>query len=93
MAALLEVARPHAAVLPPAAVYLGLAFGVCAGSSLFLTAATSGPLAQSLVERARLVDDHGQPLHFGFRTFLPVGILSFCVILAVGLVATLLLAG
>jgi hypothetical protein len=46
MAALLEVAPPLVDEVGPAAVYVGLAFGVCAGSSLLLTAATSGPLAQ-----------------------------------------------
>jgi hypothetical protein len=42
MAALLEVAPPLVDEVGPAAVYVGLAFGVCAGSSLLLTAATSG---------------------------------------------------
>lgn len=87
MAAMLEVGRPLADTLPSAAVYLGLAFGVCAGSSLLLTAATSGPLAQSLVERAAITDDQGAPLRLSFQGFLPVGALSFVVILAVGLVA------
>jgi hypothetical protein len=70
-------------------VYVGLALSVCAGSSLLLTAATAGPLMQSLVERAGLRDVHGQPLVFGFKEFLPVGLLGFCVILAVGIARTL----
>lgn len=86
MASLLEVADALARVHPPNAVYVGLALGVCAGSSLFTTAATSGPLAQALTERADLRDADGNPLRFGFVEFLPVGILSFVVIetIAVG---------
>jgi Na+/H+ antiporter NhaD/arsenite permease-like protein len=80
MAALLEVADALVRVHPPNAVYVGLALGVCAGSSLFTTAATSGPLAQALTERADLRDAEGRPLRFGFVEFLPVGILSFVII-------------
>ena len=93
MAAMLEVGRPLTETVPPAAVYVGLAFGVCAGSSLLLTAATSGPLAQSLVERAAITDDRGAPLRLTFQGFLPVGALSFLIILAVGLGAVGWLAG
>ncbi len=82
MAALLSVADSLAQRLPPAAVYVGLALAVCAGSSLFLTAATSGPLAQALTERAMLRDPNGRLLRFGFFEFLPVGLLSFALILA-----------
>jgi Na+/H+ antiporter NhaD/arsenite permease-like protein len=86
MAALLEVADVLAQKHPPNTVYVGLALGVCAGSSLFTTAATSGPLAQALTERADLRDAEGNQLRFGFVQFLPVGILSFIVIevIAVG---------
>ena len=74
-----ELARQH----PPNTVYVGLALGVCAGSSLFTTAATSGPLAQALTERADLRDSEGRPLRFGFTEFLPVGVVSFVVIEAI----------
>jgi Na+/H+ antiporter NhaD/arsenite permease-like protein len=86
MAALLEVADVLAKEHPPNTVYVGLALGVCAGSSLFTTAATSGPLAQALTERADLRDADGNQLRFGFVQFLPVGVLSFIVIetIAVG---------
>jgi Na+/H+ antiporter NhaD/arsenite permease-like protein len=80
MASLLEVADVLARQHPPNTVYVGLALGVCAGSSLFTTAATSGPLAQALTERADLRDSEGRSLRFGFAEFLPVGILSFVVI-------------
>lgn len=80
MAALLDVAASLATRLPGPAVYVGLALSVCAGSSLLLTAATSGPMAQSLTERARLVDGAGAPLTFGFSGFVPVGLLAFAVI-------------
>lgn len=92
MAAMLEVGRPLTETLPASAVYVGLAFGVCAGSSLLLTAATSGPLAQSLVERAGITDDQGVPLRLSFQGFLPIGALSFLVILTVGLGAVAWLA-
>lgn len=90
MAALLEVADVLARELPPDAVYVGLALSVCAGSSLFLTAATSGPLAQSLVERADVRDASGRRLVFGFREFVPVGLVSFSTILAIGIAQALL---
>jgi len=96
MAALLEVAESLARRLPGSAVYVGLALSVCAGSSLFLTAATSGPLAQALTERAGLRDIEGRPLRFGFFDFLPVGLLSFAVIQSTALAyaaLALLLAG
>lgn len=85
MAALLDVAEALTRELPGPAVYVGLALSVCAGSSLFLTAATSGPLAQSLVERAGLRDAAGDPVRFGFGDFLPVGLVSFAVIEGVAL--------
>lgn len=85
MAALLDVADSLARELPPHAVYVGLALAVCAGSSLFLTAATSGPLAQAITERANLRDPEGRQLRFGFFEFLPAGIASFCVIEAVAI--------
>ena len=91
MAALLEVADALAERLPAPSVYVGLALAVCAGSSLFLTAATSGPMAQALTERASLKTREGAPLHFGFADFLPVGLLSFAIILGVGIGWALLL--
>lgn len=89
MAALLEVADVLARHFPPGPVYVGLALAVCAGSSLFLTAATAGPLMQSLTERAALRDVNGRAVHFGFRDYLGVGLLGFCVILSVAIVRTL----
>jgi Na+/H+ antiporter NhaD/arsenite permease-like protein len=89
MAALLEVAGALAREHPPGAVYVGLALAVCAGSSLFLTAATAGPLAQALVERAGLREEDGRAVRFGFFEFLPVGLLGFTIILGVGLALAL----
>lgn len=93
MAALLEVAEVLARQHAPEPIYIGLALAVCAGSSLFLTAATAGPLTQALVERAGLRDAHGVPVQFGFRDFLPVGLLGFGVILAVAVARTLWMLG
>jgi Na+/H+ antiporter NhaD/arsenite permease-like protein len=92
MAALLEVAAELSKVLPRDAVYVGLALSVCAGSSLFLTAATAGPLAQAMVDRERLKDVRGETLHFGFIEFAPVGLVSFCMIQCAGLAIGWLLA-
>jgi Na+/H+ antiporter NhaD/arsenite permease-like protein len=80
MAALLEVADVLARQLPGDVVYVGLALSVCAGSSCLLTAATSGPLAQSLCERADLRDSQDRPIRFGFFEFLPVGLLCAAII-------------
>lgn len=52
---------------------------------MFLTAATSGPLAQSLAERAQLHEPGGAPIRFDFVDHVPVGLLGFAVTLAVGL--------
>ncbi len=68
---------------------MGLALSVCAGSSLLLTAATAGPLMQSLVERSQLRDAQGQAIRFGFAEFMPVGLLGFTLILGVGIARTL----
>lgn len=80
MAALLDVADVLAQRMPAHGVYVGLALAVCAGSSLFLTAATSGPLAQAITERADLRDPRGEQLRFGFFEFARPGLLSFAVI-------------
>jgi Na+/H+ antiporter NhaD/arsenite permease-like protein len=85
MAALLDVAQGLAQQHPPAAIYVGLAMSVCAGSSLFLTAATSGPLTQSLTERAGLRVGADEVARFGFFEFAPVGVVGFVVTLATGL--------
>jgi len=85
MAALLTVAPTLCERLPPRAVYVGLALSVCAGSSLFLTAATSGPLAQAMTERALLRGPQGEPLRYGFLEHLPVGLLAFAVIQSVAI--------
>lgn len=85
MAALLEVAEVLARRFPPHAVYVGLALSVCAGSSFLLTAATSGPLLQTLTERAGLRDRSGNPIRFGFFEFLPIGLLGFAVIQSVAI--------
>jgi hypothetical protein len=64
---------------------VGLALSVCAGSSLFLTAATSGPLAQARALRQCLRDVDGEPLRFGFFDFLPTGLVGFAIIQATAL--------
>lgn len=88
MAALLEVANALAQRLPRHAVNLGLALSVCAGGSLLLTAATSGPMAQALTKRADLRDAKGRSVRFGFFEFfefLPADLLSFVLIQLIAL--------
>ncbi|MEZ4400631.1 MAG: SLC13 family permease [Kofleriaceae bacterium] len=92
MAGLLEVAQLLARDMSPTAVYVGLALSVCAGSSLFLTAATSGPMAQIMTEKAGITDRHGAPLEFSFFRFAPVGLVAFVVIQTIGLAYALAVA-
>lgn len=74
--------------LPAEIIYIGLALSVCAGSSFFLTAATSGPLAQSFVEKANLKDLDNRRVSFNFLTFLPYGVVSFVIIQTAALIFT-----
>ena len=80
MGAMLPIAKEIAPLYPDGIVYIGLALSVCAGSSFLLTAATSGPLTQTIVERFHLTTSDGTTGHFDFWTFLPYGILSFGII-------------
>ena len=89
MAALLEVADKLAVHMPPSAVYVGLALAVCSGSCLFLTAATAGPLAQSLTERADLRGPDGEPVHYDFLAHLSAGLTAYAVVLGTGLLWSL----
>jgi Na+/H+ antiporter NhaD/arsenite permease-like protein len=70
-------------------VYIGLALSVCAGSSFLLTAATAGPLAQSLVEKSGLSTRDGDSATFNFMTFLPFGVVAYAVIQTGGLLFVL----
>jgi len=90
MAALLPLADKMTAYVPADSVYVGLALSVCAGSSLFLTAATSGPLAQCQVEAAQLPRDDGGTAAFDFLHFVPRGIVAFAIIQAGAIVFVLL---
>lgn len=85
MAALLPIATVLTEFLPSEPVYVGLALAVCAGSSLFITAATSGVLAQEQVDASGLVTEDGYQAQFGFLRFLPYGAMSFCIILSLGI--------
>ncbi|MBL9018468.1 MAG: permease [Myxococcales bacterium] len=85
MAAFLDVAERLAARHDPATIYVGLAMSVCAGSSLFLTAATSGPMAQVLTERASIIGIGGETIRFGFLQHMRPGLLGFAITLATGI--------
>lgn len=80
MGAMLPIAKQIAPLYPDGTVYIGLALSVCAGSSFLLTAATSGPLTQTIIERFNLTTSDGTAGRFGFWTFLPYGALSFSII-------------
>lgn len=90
MGAMLPIAKQVAPLYPEGTVYIGLALSVCAGSSFLLTAATSGPLTQTLVERFNLITNENQPARFGFWTFLPYGVLSFVIIQVCAIAWTLM---
>jgi Na+/H+ antiporter NhaD/arsenite permease-like protein len=90
MGAMLPIAKQVAPLYPEGTVYIGLALSVCAGSSFLLTAATSGPLTQTLVERFNLITNENQPAQFGFWTFLPYGVLSFVIIQVCAIAWTLI---
>jgi Na+/H+ antiporter NhaD/arsenite permease-like protein len=80
MGAMLPIAKQIAPLYPDGTVYIGLALSVCAGSSFFLTAATAGPLTQSIIERFNFTTSDGATGRFDFWTFLPYGALSFGII-------------
>ena len=80
MGAMLPIAKQLAHMYPDGSVYIGLALSVCAGSSFLLTAATSGPLTQTIIERFDLTTCDGEPGRFCFWTFLPYGAISFSII-------------
>ncbi|MBI1372493.1 MAG: permease [Phycisphaera sp.] len=90
MAAFLPLAERMTVHLPAETVYVGLALSVCAGSSFFLTAATSGVLTQSHVDAARIATADGSHARFGFGQFLPYGAMSF-VLIQSGAIAYVLL--
>ena len=92
MATMLPIAQQIIAKggVPGETVYVGLALSVCAGSSFLLTAATAGPLAQSIVEKSGLTTREGQRATFDFMTFLPFGIFAYAIIQTGGLVFVLL---
>jgi len=75
--------------VPGDIVYVGLALSVCAGSSFLLTAATAGPLAQSIVEKSGLITREERTAKFDFMTFLPFGIFAYVVIQIWGLIFVL----
>ena len=80
MGAMLPIAKQMAPLYPDGCLYIGIALSVCAGSSFFLTAATSGPLMQTIIEKSDFKMSNGDSGQFGFWTFLPYGTLSFCII-------------
>jgi len=81
MAACLPIALELRSLYHSEDLYVSLALSVCAGSSLFLTAATSGPLAQTLVDRTKIVLREGSVAQFSFGGYLPYGLLGWCMTL------------
>jgi len=75
--------------VPGETVYVGLALSVCAGSSFLLTAATAGPLAQSMVEKSGLATKEERAARFDFITFLPFGVFAYVIIQIGGLIFVL----
>jgi hypothetical protein len=70
-------------------LFVGIALGICAGSCLFLTAATSGPIIVRELEIAGLKGrDNQRVIILNTRTYLGVGLGSFVLILSAGLAYT-----
>jgi len=76
---------PHGAA---ESLYIGIALGICAGSCLFLTAATSGPLAKRELELAEIETEENERADVGFWSFAAIAFVPFCVILSAALIWT-----
>jgi len=65
---------------PADVVLVGIALSVCAGSSLFLTAATAGPLSQNMIEKSKLTTQDGEMAKFDLMAYLRFGLVYFVII-------------
>lgn len=82
------VIKVAAEIFPNQNHWLAVAFAVaiCAGSSLFITSASAGPILMENIANANLVTSEGQPLILGFGNYVRYGLLHFVIQLLVGII-------
>jgi len=75
----------------PHTLYIGIALGICSGSSLFLTAATAGPILQRELELAQIeTRDSSLMARLNVQTYFQVGFVAWLLTLAAGILWALL---
>jgi Na+/H+ antiporter NhaD/arsenite permease-like protein len=81
------VIKVAAEVFPDQTHWLAIAFAasICAGSSLFITSASAGPLFMKKIADASLTTTEGKPLTLGFGSYARYGVLHFAIQLLVGI--------
>lgn len=81
---LLPVVQEIAGQYPPFFVITCFALSICAGSSMFLTSATAGPLVSAVAEKYSLTIE-GKAMEFGMKDYLIPGLIGACIIFSVNL--------
>jgi Na+/H+ antiporter NhaD/arsenite permease-like protein len=81
------VIKVAAEVFPHQNHWLAVAFAVsiCAGSSLFITSASAGPILMEKIAGANLTTGDGKTLQLGFANYARYGLLHFALQLFVGI--------
>ena len=75
----------------PHSLYVGIALGICAGSCMFLTAATSGPILQRELDLAEIQPrDSDSPVRLNVQSYLATGLISWFIVLLASVSWTLL---
>jgi Na+/H+ antiporter NhaD/arsenite permease-like protein len=67
---------------------VAFAASICAGSSMLLTSATAGQLLAAKVRSAQLITNDGLTMEWGFRAYLPFGLLNCAIQFAVAVAWT-----
>jgi Na+/H+ antiporter NhaD/arsenite permease-like protein len=81
------VIKVAAEVFPNQNHWLAVAFAasICAGSSLFITSASAGPILMEKIANANLTTSDGKTLQLGFVNYARYGLLHFALQLVVGI--------
>jgi len=81
------VIKVAAEVFPTQNHWLAVAFAasICAGSSLFITSASAGPILMKKIADANLTTNEGKQLTLGFGSYARYGFLHFAIQLSVGI--------
>lgn len=67
-------------------IAVAYAASICAGSSLLMSSATAGFILSNKVNDARIVDEHGKRISWGFGQYLRYGFVNFGIQLSIALV-------